>query len=273
MRTINLQIGLARTWHGREAINHKNRFIKRLYIKIMEYNNLSKALFIAFNAPEEKNSSLYKSMGRVIFNGVDPSEFSNMPQKGHFRKLYPNLENKILLLFLGRLDVKQKGLDLLIPAFAKLHHSYPNVQLVLAGPDEGSGKNTILALAKQNRVVEHITLPGLISGQIKLAALQDADIFVLPSRFEGLSIALLEALYMGLPMLVTAHVGLCKVIRDAEVGIVVSASSSSIYDGLLKLIDKDMRMVMKGKGTELVLKKYTWDTITRNLMAQIQESI
>lgn len=257
----------------KEAINHKNRFFKRLYLKIMEYNNLRKTMFIAFNALEEKKSSLFNSMGRVIFNGIDVSEFSNMPQKGYLQELYPEIQNKFIFLFLGRLDVKHKGLDLLIPAFAKLHREYPNTHLVLAGPDEEGGKNEVLEMARQQGVVDSITLPGLISGQVKLAALQDADAFVLPSRFEGLSIALLEALYMGLPMLVTDKVGLCEEIRDTGAGIIVPVLSSEIHDGLLKLIDKDARMSMKGKGTELILEKYTWDTIAHNLVGQIQELI
>lgn len=257
----------------KEAINHKNSFLKRLYLRIMEHNNLRKALFIAFNATEEKSNSLYQEMGKVIFNGIDISEFSNMPQKEYFQKLYPELQKKFIFLFLGRLDVKHKGLDLLIPAFAKLHCEYPNTHLVLAGPDEEGGKNEIINIARQHGVVNSITLPGLISGQVKLAALQDADAFVLPSRFEGLSIALLEALYMGLPMLVTDKVGLCEEIRDTGAGVVVPVSSSEIYNGLLRLIDEDMRMSMKGKGTELILRKYTWNKIAHNLVEQIQELI
>ena len=257
----------------REAINHKNSILKWLYLRIMEHNNLRKAMFIAFNALEEKDNSFYKEFGRVIFNGIDISEFSNMPQKGYFQKLYPDLQNKFIFLSLGRLDVKHKGLDLLIPAFAKLHQEYPDTHLVLAGPDEEDGKNAVINMAKQHGVMNSITLPGLISGQVKLAALQNADAFVLPSRFEGLSIALLEALYMGLPMLITDKVGLCEEIRDTGAGVVVPVLSSEIYDGLIKLIDKDARMNMKGKGTELVLEKYTWDKIAHNLVEQIQELI
>lgn len=257
----------------KEAINHKNRFFKWLYLRIMEHNNLRKALFIAFNAPEEKDNSLYKEIGRVIFNGINISEFFNMPQRGYFQKLYPELQNKFIFLSLGRLDVKHKGLDLMIPAFAKLHREYPNTHLVLAGPDEEGGKNEVLEMARQQGVLDSITLPGLISGQVKLAALQDADAFVLPSRFEGLSIALLEALYTGLPMLVTDQVGLCEEIRATGAGIVVPVLSSEIYNGLLKLMDKNTRMSMQGKGTELILKKYTWDKIGHTLVEQIKALI
>jgi len=254
-----------------KAVNHKNKVLKRLYLKMMERSNFREALFIVFNAPEEKDDSLYKEKGQVIHNGIDISDFADMPQKGYFRELYPELQNKFILLFLGRLDIKHKGLDLLIPAFAKLHRQYSDTHLVLAGSDEEGGKDDVLGMARQHGVSDSILLPGLISGKIKLAALQDADGFVMSSRFEGLSISLLEALYMGIPMLVTDTVGLCEEIRDTGSGLVVEASSSGIYDGLIKLMDTDKRMSMKEKGTRLILEKYTWDTIAQNLLEKIKE--
>ena len=51
-------------------------------------------------------------------------------------------------------------------------------------------------------------LTGLITGQDKLAVLQDSDVFVMPSRSEGVSIAMLEAMYIGLPVIVTDRVGI-----------------------------------------------------------------
>lgn len=262
--------------HGslhKRAIAHKKTVFKRLYLRLLEHGNFSNALFIAFNAPEEKSFSLYAQLGKVVSNGIDPGEFSGIPEPGSFRSRYPQLKDKLFLLFLGRMDVKHKGLDLLIPAFAKLHREYPDTHLVLAGPDEEDGKNAVIDMAKQYGVIDSITLPGLISGEVKLAALRDADVFVLPSRFEGLSIALLEALYMGLPMLLTNKVGLCEEIRDTGAGVVVPVLSSEILKGLLKLTDKDTRMSMRGKGTKLILGKYTWDRIAQNLVEQIQELI
>jgi len=262
--------------HGslhRQGISHKRSVVKRLYLRLLERSNFAGALFIAFNAPEEQRFSLFNERGRIIPSGIDPSEFAQMPPPGCFRQRFSIPRDRICFLFLGRLDIQHKGLDLLIPAFGRLARQNPMVHLVLAGPDEDGGADEIYRLAKQHDVAGAITLTGLISGQEKLAALQDADAFVLPSRFEGLSIALLEALYVGLPVLVTDQVGLSIEIDRIGAGKVVTANSEAIRAALEKLTDPVERAVMRDKGRDLILRKYTWDAISVGLIDEIQRAI
>jgi glycosyltransferase involved in cell wall biosynthesis len=262
--------------HGslhRQGISHKRSGVKRLYLRLLERGNLNGALFIAFNAPEEQRFSLFNERGRVIPSGIDPTEFAPMPPPGRFRQRYSLPRDGVCFLFLGRLDVQHKGLDLLIPAFGRLARQNPMVHLVLAGPDEDGGADEVYRLAKQHDVAAAITLTGLISGQEKLAALQDADAFLLPSRFEGLSIALLEALYVGLPVLVTDQVGLSMEIDRIGAGKVVTANSEAIRAALEKLADPAERAVMCGKGRDLILHKYTWDVIATGLIDELQRTM
>lgn len=262
--------------HGslhRQGISHKRSVVKRLYLRLLERSNLTGALFIAFNAPEEQRFSLFSERGRVISSGIDPTEFAQMPLPGCFRQRYSLPRDGICFLFLGRLDIQHKGLDLLIPAFARLARQNPMVHLVLAGPDEDGGADEVYRLAEQHDVAGAITLTGLISGQEKLAALQDADAFVLPSRFEGLSIALLEALYVGLPVLVTDQVGLAQEIDRINAGKVVTPNSEAIYAALEKLTDPAERAVMHGQGRDLILRKYTWDAVAAGLIGEIQRAV
>lgn len=253
----------------RQGIAHKNGVLKHLYLRLLEHGNLRNAAFLAFNAPEEKASSLYGNCGRVIPNGISPKEFAAMPPVDSFRERHPQLKGKLCLLFLGRLDVQHKGLDMLIPAFARLCQSAPHVHLVLAGPAEDDGAHRIQELARQHGVEDSITLTGLIEGKDKLAAFQDSDVFVLPSRFEGLSIALLEALYAGLPVLVTEHVGLCNEIARENAGLVVSANPEAIYSGLQKIVDSTTRNAMGKRGRSMILRKYTWDVIAQQLIEDL----
>jgi glycosyltransferase involved in cell wall biosynthesis len=253
----------------RQGIAHKNSFFKRLYLRILEHGNLTNAQFLAFNAPEEKDNSLYSDRGRLLPNGISLMEFAEMPPADSFRELYPQLKGKLCILFLGRLDVQHKGLDMLIPAFAQLRKSAPQVHLVLAGPGEDDGARRVKELARQYGVEDSVTLTGLIEGRDKLAALQDSDVFVLPSRFEGLSIALLEALYASLPVVVTEHVGLSNEIAREKAGLVVSADQDSIYAGLRKIIEYPTRENMGKQGRRMILQKYTWDVIARQLIANI----
>lgn len=106
-----------------------------------------------------------------------------------------------------------------------------------------------------------------------MATLQDADAFVLPSRFEGLSIALLEALYVGLPILVTDQVELHQEIQQIGAGLVVPVEIEAIGWGLGQLAEPATRRAMQGRGTELIKQKYTWDVIAWNLVTDIQNRL
>jgi len=252
------------------AVSNKNYWQKKLYFNVLERRNFQQSLFIAFNAPEEKAQSLWQEHGRVIPNGVDPDEFRDLPELGYFRAQYPQLTDKIIFLFLGRLDIEQKGLDVLLTALAPIMQEHPALHLVLAGPDEDNGKKKLQQMADSLEMDDRITFTGLITGADKMGALQDADGFVLPSRFEGLSIALLEALYMGLPMLVTDRVGLSQQIAARSAGIKVSFGVDEIESGLRQLADQATREAMQGKGTVLVQEAYTWDSIAAQFVAMMQ---
>lgn len=256
-----------------QGISHKNARLKQLYLTLMERINFQHALFIAFNAPEEKEGSRFGNLGKVIPSGIDPASFAAMPPRGYFRELYPQLQDKPFILFLGRLDIKQKGLDLLIPAFGQLKSTWPGVHLVLAGPDEDAGGKLIRHLALQHGVDDAVTLTGLISGPEKLAALQDADLFVLPSRFEGLSIALLEALYAGLPVVVTDRVGLWREVEKNRCGLVVPFDEFSLAGALQRMAAAPDRREMGQRGRQLVASGYTWDKIARQLADEIEGAL
>ncbi len=136
--------------------------------------------------------------------------------------------------------------------------------------------DAILALGKMVRehdISQHVTFTGLISGDLWKAALQDADAFVLPSRFEGLSIALLEAMYMGLPVIVTDRVGLWRQIREHRCGFVVPLDEEQIAGALDKMVADDKRSEMGQRGHDLIASNYTWDVIAQNLVTEIQDRL
>ena len=68
------------------------------------------AEFIAFNCEEEKRLSLYSGKGKVIYNGISINQFSDMPEKGSYRNTSTNIKDKLIFLFLGRLNYTQKGI-------------------------------------------------------------------------------------------------------------------------------------------------------------------
>jgi glycosyltransferase involved in cell wall biosynthesis len=252
------------------AVTHRNQWLKRLYLTILERQNLRGAKFIAFNAEEEKEQSLFSERGKIVSNGLDAKDFASLPPSGLFRLQYPELSTKTLFLFLGRLDIQQKGLDILIRAFSEASTKQPNLHLILAGPDEEEGANQLHRMVRDYGVSHRVTFTGMLSGDLKKAALQDADVFVLPSRFEGLSIALLEALYIGLPVLVTNRVGLHRTIQDLQAGVVAQPDVQSVSQALVILSNKRQLASMRGRAIQLIREKYTWDVIAKNLLQMME---
>jgi glycosyltransferase involved in cell wall biosynthesis len=208
---------------------------------------------------------------RVVPNGIDPQVFQELPKMNYFRQQH-KLEQAIIYLFLGRIDAG-KGLDLLLPAFKKLLQVSGDSHLVLAGANERGYEAQVRHMAGELGLASRLTLTGLITGQDKLAALQDADVFVLPSRSEGLSIAMLEAMYMGLPVVVTDRVGLWREVEKNRCGLVVPFDEDSLAGALQRMAAAPDRREMGQRGRQLVASGYTWDKIARHLAAEIEEAL
>ncbi len=258
--------------HGsfkRSAISRKGWWKKSLYLGLAERNNIRQADWLFFNATEERRDSRYSTRGTVLPNGVDLSEF-NVTTDDTFRCRFPILRDRLVVLFLGRIDLEGKGLDKLIPAFAKFQASHPQSHLVLAGPDERGGRAATETLVRNYDLQEKVTFTGLLRGNERIAALRESDLFVLPSPSEGLSISLLEALYVGIPVLVTQGVGMSGEVAETNAGLVVSSEVPSITKGLCSLAKPDARAAMRDRATELVRQRYSWDSIAEELLGIIR---
>lgn len=261
--------------HG--SLNHygvanRSRTRKQLYLNLLERRNFEQALFVAYHSQEEMDNSFQWGRCQVVANGIDPEVFGQLPPAGTFRRRYPKLDGKVVYLYLGRLD-EGKGLDLLLPAFRQLANERLHVQLVLAGGNERSYEATLRQMVVDLALSDQVTFTGLISGDDKLSALQDADVCVLPSRSEGLSIAMLEAMYMGLPVVVSDHVGLWRTIEAEQCGLVVPLDVTRLAVALRELADNPQRRQWGQRGHELVQRGYTWPVIARGLMERIEESL
>ena len=122
-------------------------------------------------------------------------------REGFFAR-FPQLRDKRLLLFLGRLHEK-KGCELLIEAFAEIQRAAPGeLHLVLAGP--AANEQYLQQLQElARRASGAITFTGMLTGESKWGAFSAADVFVLPSHQENFGIAVVEAMACGTPVLVS----------------------------------------------------------------------
>ena len=255
------------------GIQRRSSTLKRAYLSTVERKNIENAIFIAFNAEEEKQLSLFSERGEVIPSGVSPGDFTNCPERGWWRERHPQLKDRICFLYLGRLNPQQKGLDLLIPAFAKLARQNENVHLILAGPDERGGKAEVQSMVRSLAIDDRVTLTGMVSGVEKLGILRDADVYTLTSPSEGTSIALLEAMYMGLPPIVTNRVGLSETIARNNCGLVIEQDVESVSSAMETLLTSKLRSRLGHNSQQLIANNFTWDVITECLLNKIKDTI
>jgi glycosyltransferase involved in cell wall biosynthesis len=261
--------------HGsmnRYGVTARGMMRKRLYLNLLEGSNFRRTLFTAYHSQEEMSTSFQFGRCQVVPNGIQPALFNDPPEHGYFRRRYPELKDRIFYLYLGRLDAG-KGLDLLLPAFRQLLDKHANTHLVLAGGNERGYEATVRQMITALNLSAHVTLTGLISGADKLSALHDADAFVLPSRSEGLSIAMLEAMYMGLPIITTDRVGLWRLIQDQGCGFVTPLDENCLAEALKKMAETNERIDMGARARRLVEEKFTWDTIAADLITRIQKEV
>jgi glycosyltransferase involved in cell wall biosynthesis len=202
--------------------------------------------------------------GFVVPNGLDTDEFANLPAKGAFRAMYPEIGDRPIILFLGRLNFK-KGLDLLAPAFGKLRAAGHDAHLVIAGPDDDMADKTRAWLSEAG-ALEHATFTGMITGNDKLAALVDAEMFVLPSYSENFGIAVAEAMACGLPVVISDAVNIWPDVEAAGAGLVGPCDADVTARNMIEILQNPGRAAeMAQNGIGLVRDRYSWDGIAPTL--------
>ena len=275
----------------KKPVKKKGLLGKIFYIGLIEERNLQNAAAIHFTVPQEKKE--YEELGFIYNesivtpNGIDPENFESAP-RGYFREKFNIPENKKIILFLSRITWK-KGLDTLIPAFAKVKKAInqkskkavnqeinksrnqeigkagsqeSDVILVIAGGDDEGYKKRVEKWIKENNIENNVIFTGMITGKDKTAVYQDSDVFVLPSYSENFGMAVVEAMYFGLPVVITEEVGISPEIRKNNAGLVVKKDEDQIAGAILKIFqNENFAKDLGERGKKLVSQKYVMSKI------------
>jgi len=205
----------------------------------------------------------------ILPNGVFLEELQPLPDVGTFRRSHPELGSDPYFLFLSRLHFK-KGLDYLAQAFAKVVKKIPAVRLVVAGPDGGE-QAAFEAEIKRLGIADRVHIVGPLWGKEKFAAMIDAAVFCLPSRQEGFSMAITEALACGLPAVISRECHFPEV-AEAGAGVVTELNADAVADGLERLLtNPQQREAMGEAGRLLVRTRFTWPVIAAKLIDLYQQ--
>ena len=183
---------------------------------------------------------------------------------------------RLLVGTAARLSV-EKGIDVLIRAVEIVHRTIPDAGFVVFG--DGPRREELTALIAEKNLQDTLVLAGFRSGAQSLFS--GLDVMAMASRAEGLPVAILEAMSVGIPVVSTAVDGIPEAIVDGETGyLVASEDHAALADRLLKVLESpDLRATMGARGRERVLSEFAfplqaqrygevYDRVTRRHIAE-----
>jgi glycosyltransferase involved in cell wall biosynthesis len=255
------------------SLNQK-RLKKRVALALGYRRMLNRAAFIhVLNADEQRaiEPLNLRPPARVVPNGVFTDEFRQLPPPGTFHRAHPQLAGRPYILFLSRLH-PGKGLDHLGAAFPAVARAVPDLQLVVAGPDSGARAPFEQQIARAG-LADRVHLVGPTYGQMKFAAFADACSFCLPSDHETFSMAIVEAMGCGVPVVISDACHFPEV-ADAGAGEIVPRDPGPLAAALTRVAsDPARRQAMGRAGRDLVNDRFNWPDIARRCVDAYTDAI
>jgi glycosyltransferase involved in cell wall biosynthesis len=201
----------------------------------------------------------------VVANGVSLAEFPETPVASAPAAVDGLLSgpdgSTPFILFLARLHT-MKGPDLLLDAFARVAGERPELQLVFAGPDYGM-LDMLQRRVAELQLVDRIHFLGLVSGSDRLWLLANAVCLCQPSRDEGFSLSILEAMACGRPVVISDRCKFPEVARHSA-GVIVPLSIPELATAFRLYTSDSARRAADGRSARLLVERcYTWDIISR----------
>lgn len=180
-----------------------------------------------------------------------------------------NLPEEDYVLFMSRLDIYTKGLDILLRAFVKISHDFPSLRLILAGYEFDRFKKILSLCPAELR--HRIEYAGFLSGMDKLRLLAAAKVFVLPSRHESSPISIIEAAACGRPVIVS-NIEELHFVKDNGFGLTFSSGSDVGLADKLRLLleDKEKRSEL-GRQGRLYAGQFLWDDIASRFESLLED--
>jgi glycosyltransferase involved in cell wall biosynthesis len=189
----------------------------------------------------------------IIPNAIETSLYDNLPPQGNFREKHNIQANEKMVLFLGRLN-QIKGVDLLVESFALLTNDIKDSRLVIVGPDDGC-LDHLEEMINRLKIKSKVLFTGPLYEDDKLEAYVDADVYVLPSRYETFPNTVLEAAICKTPVIVTERCGIAEMVKN-NMGLVVKYDKESLKKGIYILLTAKSD-AFKDKGYSFVREKFS----------------
>lgn len=258
------------------GMQQRRSVLKKLSFHLIESQILRRASVVHYTSAQERIEAQMLGVVRpsvILPLGIELASFQELAPAELFLARFPGIEGRFIIFFFSRLD-KKKGLDLLIPAFAKAHRQKRELILVVAGNGEPLYIDQLQTLTRQYGIEDSIIWTGFLRGKEKLAAFAAADLFVLPSYSENFGIAVVEAMAAGLPVIISDKVGIWREVQKAKAGLIVPCQVSELASAMQKLTSNSrMRQEMSKSARRLAQEQFSVDVMTHSLVQLYRDLI
>lgn len=190
----------------------------------------------------------YAKKYHLVYNGIDINKFNKYDKK-QFKNNKP-----FIVGYAGRLT-KDKGIDLLIKAFADLHKCYPDTLLTIAGEDEKGYINTLKELVSDLGLDDYVVFCGLVYDMESFY--KGIDVLVLPSIVaESFGLVICEAIYCGTVVITTDSGAQREILTNNDYGYIIKRGEVlPLLDVLKNVYNK--RQPLKDDGTDYITKNFS----------------
>ena len=251
------------------SIKNRSRLKKKVFAFLIERSYLEKAAAVqALSETESIAINTIAPKARIIKapNGAFPLsyDFPYKPMPGTPR----------WVTFVGRMSVQHKGLDLLLTGLHIARNIGCDINLNLVGPFERRQKRLLDGLIGNLGLGDHVRFHGSLYGEAKVEILKKSHFFVHTSRWDGMPFSVIEAMQLGIPVIISKETNLSELVEADDCGWVIPQNSpehiaSSLADAY-RLSVKELEA--KGKrASEVVAQHLNWPSISRSIFLQVNE--
>jgi glycosyltransferase involved in cell wall biosynthesis len=206
----------------------------------------------------------------VVYNGVSPQRFDQPTDARADKRRHDIGPLDPTILFCGRLSW-QKGPDILVEAIPPILRRHPSSHFVFAG--EGDMRDALESRVRQLGVAHAVRFLGYRNGDELVRLYKLADVVCMPSRNEPFGIVVLEAWSAGKPVLASQNGGPAEYVRHGVNGLKIYPCCESVVWGVDRMFSDLGRARRMGRnGRKTVQERFTWDTITEQMLAIYQGS-
>ncbi len=253
------------------------KYLKKLLYWPFQYRVLRDARHVFFTSVSERDlaatsfrPNTWNSL--VVPYGASEPEGEPKAQIEAWYQRCPELHGQRYLLFLGRLHEK-KGCDLLLRAFASVAGSAPELDLVMAGPNQMGWQAALQQMASDLGIGSRVHWPGMVTGDAKWGALRAAEAFVLPSHQENFGIAVAESLAAGRPVLISNQVNIWSEMQSEGVGLVEDDTQEGTKRLLRRWLELPVeeRESMAARCHPCFLRRYSMESTAQALRDVFQK--